>query len=269
MKLYSLKLKLKLVLFYPKTFFLFGLNGAYEEHMKKYFLGKYKILRLPSIDIMDLLKQNEQVLNTYSFLPGTSLITDLLLLKSLANNIPDCTYLEIGSWRGESIVNIAEVADECFSVTLSKQEMKKNGFDQSVIDNIGFFIADNRYVKIIEENSHTYDFTRLNKKFDLIFIDGDHSYKGVLNDTRKVFPLLKDDNSVIVWHDHGFTVEDVRYSVLSAIFDGLPVSEHKYVHHVSNTLCAVYTKSKYATRMITPNEKPNKIFSLNLKINRI
>jgi hypothetical protein len=269
MKLYSFINKLKLVFFSPRTFFLSGLNGAYEEQMRQYFIRKYKILRLPSIDLMDLLKQNEHVLNTYSFLPGTSLITDIILLKSLAEKISNCVYLEIGSWRGESLVNIAEDADECFAVTLSKQEMKKNGFPQSAIDNSGFFVKDNHNVKIIEENSHTFDFTRFNKKFDLIFIDGDHSYNGVLNDTQKVFPLLKDDRSIIVWHDHGFTVEDVRYSVLSAIFDGLPVSEHKYIFHVSNTLCAIYIKGNYNTRLITSHEKPNKVFSINLRINRI
>ena len=105
----------------------------------------------------------------------------------------------------------------------------------------------------------------MNKKFDLIFIDGDHTYKGVLADTINAFKLLKDQKSIIVWHDYGITPEDVNFSVLSAIFDGLPPQEHSNLYHVSNSLSAIFCREKFDARMITPIEVPDKIFTVGIK----
>jgi hypothetical protein len=105
----------------------------------------------------------------------------------------------------------------------------------------------------------------LDKKFDLIFVDGDHSYQGVLNDTKKVFSLLKDENSVIVWHDYGYNPEKPRHSVLLAILEGIPSQEHQHLYHVSNTMCAIYSKRNLKAENLIFPMKPDKIFDINLK----
>jgi hypothetical protein len=51
------------------------------------------------------------------------------------------------------------------------------------------------------EDAYNFDPKPLAKKFDFIFIDGDHSYEGVENDTLKAFKLLK-PGGVIMWHDY-------------------------------------------------------------------
>ena len=108
------------------------------------------------------------------------------------------------------------------------------------------------------------------KKFDLIFIDGDHSYEGVLNDTIKTFSLRRDNNSIIVWHDYGFSTEMVRYSVLNAILDGIPVKDHCNLYHVSNTLCPVYIGNKnFNTYYCKFPSTPDKIFSITLKSTKL
>ena len=66
-------------------------------------------LQLPSIEILELIKDSSE-LNHMTFLGGGSMPTDIILLKSLAQQIPQCSYFEIGTWRGENVVNIAEVA---------------------------------------------------------------------------------------------------------------------------------------------------------------
>lgn len=261
---------LKLLLTYPILILKLGLRQCSEIVYKKHIKTKYRIEQLPTIDILDIFPDFHENLTTYSYLEGTSLVTDIMLLKSLARSFKKCSYLEIGSWRGESIANVAEVADNCTSITLSATEMKALGFSDTFINVHGIYSKNIDNITTIEHNSQTFDFSRLKNKFDLIFIDGDHSYSGILNDTRKTFVLRRDSNSIIVWHDYGFTTESVRYSVLAAILDGIPKEKHKSLFNVSNTICAIYIENREFTSYYSKFPSyPNKKFSIELKTHRL
>jgi len=230
---------------------------------------KYGIAQLPMIDLLDLLPGFEEQTNYYSFLTDTSLITDILMLKALARKFRDCAYLEIGALRGESLACVADVAKECVAITLSEQEMRDMNFHPGYIRLHGVFSDDKPNVTTHRHNSLTFDFAKLDKKFDLIFVDGDHSYNGVLVDTKNVFKLLKDEHSMIVWHDYGFDVEQVRYEVMQAILDGTPEQYRKNLYHVSNTMCAIFTRDKYPVKVNERLSFPNKIFQVSVKANKL
>lgn len=259
------KLGLKILLQNPFAVIIAGMRSREQDYFKKKTIKEHKITRLPTIDILDLVPNLNENIQSYSFLQGTSLITDFVLLKAMAKKNPSCSYLEIGSWRGESIVNVADITTDCTSVTLSANEMKELNFGEDFIKVHGVFSNHLDTIQKVEINSHTFDFNTLNKKFDLIFVDGDHSYEGVLNDTKKVFPLRKNENSVIVWHDYGFGTEDVRYSTLQAILDGIPKENHKNLYHVSNTMCAIYLENNnLETNTIKSPSFPNKKFNITI-----
>src|SRR5436190_12963199 len=74
-----------------------------SEVIKKYNLPK----GLPVIDIADLLGPVDEKIAPVSFLEGTSSPMDMVLLKGLAKRFPSGAYFEIGTWRGESVANIA------------------------------------------------------------------------------------------------------------------------------------------------------------------
>ena len=102
------------------------------------------------------------------------------------------------------------------------------------------------------------------KEYDVIFVDGDHKYQSVLNDTKIAFKLLKDENSIIVWHDYASNPGAIRWDVLKGIYDGTPEIARPNLHCVSNTLCAIFTKQKIATidsTKITPTKK----FTVSIK----
>lgn len=262
--------KLKILLANPFSTVLKGIFAQSEEMYKKLLIKDNKIDKLPTIDLLELFPHFEDTLSTYSYLAGTSLATDLILLKKFAEGFPACNYLEIGTWRGESLKNVSEVAAHCTSVTLPPDEMIIKHKDKDFNEIHGFFSRNINNMTEILHNSHTYDFNQLKQKFDLIFIDGDHSYEGVLNDTRKTFNLRKDSSSIIVWHDYGFTTERIRYSTLKAIIDGIPTEYHKNLYHISNTMCAVYMENNslptYESRFPAT---PNKIFSVELKAKKL
>lgn len=240
-----------------------------ETRWKNYVIKRYGYEQgLRTIDLFDLFPNFEETVEPYGSLEGTA-PTDLALLKLLARKYDHCRYLEIGTWRGESVANVASVADECVSIDLSEDEMRERGFSSEFIKVHRFFSKNFKNITHIGHNSHSFDFSVLKKKFDLVFIDGDHSYKGVKIDSQNAFSLLQDSNSAIVWHDYGFTPERVRWSVLAGILDGCPKEKRDNLYHVSNTLCAIYIHGKFKTTFTTFPQMPNKSFTVKFSVSKV
>jgi hypothetical protein len=242
-----------------------GLQGYSNEYYRGEVKKKYDLERLPTIDVLEIFPNIQEELNYFSFQPGTSGILDHLVLKQFAQIFNDCQYLEIGSLRGESLANVAEVAKNCVGVSLGPNQMRQRGYSQDLINVLNFYSNGILNVKHIEADSTTFNFKTLNQKFDLIFVDGDHRYHGVLNDTQKVLPLRKDENSIVVWHDYSDSTEDVSYEVFNGILDGISADKHKNLYHISNTLCAVYIENnELPTFSLKSYKKPNKNFKVSL-----
>jgi len=223
---------------------------------------------LKTIDILHLLPGFNETVEPYCSLDGGSTPVDLALLKGLAKSKNDCMYFEIGTWRGESAANVAAVAKQCVTLNLPDEEMLRMGLDKNYVGMHRFFSKGLKNVTHIQADSQTFDYKSLDQKFDLIFIDGDHHYESVKNDTINAFKLLKDENSIIVWHDYGNNPSDIRWDVLRGILEGTPAEKHADLYRVSNTLCAIYTTQSIKGEFTEPFSEPAKYFSINLKISR-
>src|SRR5690606_37465382 len=86
---------------------------------KKYHLSQ----GLPQVLLDDLFPSFSEELHSFSFMGGGSLPTDIALLKSLCRQFNNAAYFEIGTWRGESVRNVAEIARECYTLNLSRQQI--------------------------------------------------------------------------------------------------------------------------------------------------
>lgn len=210
----------------------------------------------------DLVDYSVNEVSPMTFADGSSTVLDLLLLKSLAKGK---NYFEIGTWRGESASNVAEVCNTCHSLNLSEEEMKSMNLPQEYIDLHFLFSKDNPKIKQLRGNSFNFDFSPYHNKMDVVFVDGDHHYDGVKNDTSIAFKLLKDENSIIVWHDYGRSPNDIRWDVLRGIYEGTPSDKRKNLYRVQNTLCAIYYPSEIKSVEANPFKKINHVFSLNVK----
>lgn len=241
-----------------------------EDNFIKEVTKKYGYRNgLPVLDLLDLIPNFSETLDPISFLSDGSTPTDYGLLKSLARRYEHCRYLEIGTWRGESIANVATIAEECYSISLPKEELLKRGFTERMVNTLYFFSEKLNNVVHIGADSLEFDFESLNKKFDIIFIDGDHSREAITSDTKNAFKLLRDEDSIIVWHDYGYTPERIRWETLSAILDGCPPEYRNDIYHVSNTLCAIFIQGHHSSKTLVFPEVPDKIFTIKLSAKKV
>ncbi|MDF2438000.1 MAG: class SAM-dependent methyltransferase [Bacteroidota bacterium] len=220
---------------------------------------------LPAVDICDLLPGFNETVEPFCYLDGGSTPIDLALLKGLAKRYKDCKYFEIGTWRGESAANVASVSGHCTSLNLPDADMIAMGLSKKYVQLHRFFSNKLPNVTHIQADSLKFDYSSLRKKMDLVFIDGDHHYETVKSDTENAFELLKNDDSVIVWHDYGNTPNDVRWDVLRGILDGTPADKRKKLYRVSNTLCAIYINTPLNSFHQEQFETPSKSFTVNIQ----
>lgn len=252
------------ILISNRSAFQAAIDRDAEVHFRNQNKRVYGADRFPTIDWGSIIREAEVEISNYTYLGGNSLPTDMALIKEIARSKEDTVFLEIGSWRGETLSNVAKVARRCFSLTLGPKQMKELGISQAFMNSHGLFTADLKNIEVFHDYSQTFDFSRLPEKPNLIFVDGDHTYEGVKKDTENSFSVLRDEDSVIIWHDYGHNTEDVRHSVMAGIVDGTPAHLRKHLYHVSNTMCAVFTKKQYTTYQSGFPQMPNKIFDVKL-----
>jgi len=233
-------------------------------------ISKYGLTKgLKTVDINTLFPDFDETVEPFCAMDGGSTPIDLALLKALVRNKKDCMYFEIGTWRGESAANAASLAKLCVTLNLPDEEMIQMGMDKEYVGLHRFFSKKMNNIIHLQANSQTYDFSEHHKKYDVVFIDGDHHYLSVKSDTQNAFKLLKDDSSVIVWHDYGNTPNNIRWDVLNGILDGTPTEKHQHLCRVSNTLCAIYTTQLVKAEHRKLYSEPNKYFSISVKTKSI
>jgi predicted O-methyltransferase YrrM len=221
---------------------------------------------LPAVPLTHFLSPTTpHTVRPFAFREGGSLPTDLLLLRALAGQVPQCRYFEIGTWRGESAANVADVAASVHTLNLSAAEMRELGLSERYTELHGFFSRPLPNVQHLHGNSATFDLAALRQQFDVVFIDGDHRYEAVRTDTRRVFEHLVGPETVVVWHDASRQPGEPRWEVLAGILDGLPTTAAGQLVQVENTLCALYSPRPLPTRPPDPLRDPDQWFEVTLQ----
>lgn len=239
-----------------------------EDTWRAYVEKKYQLTNgLPVVTMDQVVDNNHISIGPMTFLDGGSLPTDMMLLAGLAEQIKDCRYFEIGTWRGESVSVVASRASSCHTLCLTDQQMREMGMHERTISSHRMFSEKLDNVTQWRDNSRNFDFSLPGHPFDLIFIDGDHHYDTVKSDTEQVFKHLVHERSVVVWHDYGFHPEQVRYEVLAAILDGAGEERRDRIYHVAHTKCAIFTGRKYSSNPAGFPVIPSESYELVMKRN--
>jgi len=236
-----------------------------DDEAKQTVVSKYNLsCGLPIASIQQLVVKENHRVTPYLFLEGGSLPTDLFLLAQLAQREEVNTYFEIGTWRGESVMNVAPFVQKAYTLNLTNEEMIRRGANPQYVAQSGMLLHNKSgQVEQLYGDSLSFDFTPWYQSCDLIFIDGDHHYSTVVSDSKNALKLRRSQNSVIVWHDYGYSPEEIRWEILQAILDAVPTQEHPFLYHIAHTKCAILTRLPLTAAHRPRPMKPDTIFEID------
>jgi predicted O-methyltransferase YrrM len=164
------------------------------------------------------------------------------LYQEIVNNSSNnSVFIEIGTWKGQSTVFMAEKIKESskhikfYAIdTFEGSDEHKN---ELVILNKTLYkeylkniepVKD--YIITIKGNSNKVHEQFKNESIDFIFIDGDHTLKGITSDLKNWYPKIK-SNGIIAGHDY-------LYPDIKSVVDIFFSFKAKYYHDN----CWIYKK---------------------------
>lgn len=177
---------------------------------------------------------------------------EISTMATLVYQLKPKTVFEIGTYNGFTTLHFAYNAPEDAKIyTLDlppdfevKDKANYSYDDLMVVELSKKNIANRIYKKdpmgrkVIElfGDSEKFDYSPFYGKVDLIFIDGNHSYRYVKSDTENAFKMLS-ENGVILWHDFDYIIHRDVFKFLNSLS-----KEHK-IYSIPHTRFAIYGKT--------------------------
>ena len=236
-----------------------------KKKIKK-FLNKSRIQEIDITDVHNIFHLKEisknlkgpkedVIIQSFSITPGNNIVgmtSDyeawiISSLSKISNKI-----FEFGTCSGKTTYLMALNSPKnakITTLTLGPQnlsDLKKNKLDNKIsFRNIinesiyeKFLFSGTEYenkINVIFENSINFNENNHINTFDLIFIDGGHTYSIVKNDSEKSFKMLN-ANGVILWHDFVPAKESAK-NIVKYINS---ISKEKKIFHIKNTSLCYY-----------------------------
>ena len=160
-------------------------------------------------------------------------LADVVMLLKIALCSEPKRLIEIGSYRGYTALFLAQhVSPDSRIVTIDRHPDHGEAYRKtSVAGKIERRVGTTDQAMFAQDEPASYD---------LIFIDADHSYESVRNDTELVLPLLS-PAGFIVWHDYAnwgyFSGENGVPDYLGELGATLPIG------HVMGSTLAIHSPS--------------------------
>jgi hypothetical protein len=112
--------------------------------------------------------------------------------------------MALNSNENSKITSITLSPNEAVSITKEDDDNNtslRNIKNESIYNNFLFSNTEvEKKIDVIFQNSLELNEKKFEKKMDLIFIDGGHTYSVVKSDTEKAFKMLN-SRGIILWHD--------------------------------------------------------------------
>ena len=133
---------------------------------------------------------------------GTNLF-ERIILCALVKRVQPAVLLEIGVFKGATTWHLLQNAPrnaKVYAIDLPEGVLPEGITDRGLAANKERpFLPASDHVRLMLVDTKKWNGV-LPEKLQFAFIDGDHSYAGVKNDTEKVFANL-DEEACVCWHD--------------------------------------------------------------------
>ncbi|MHC5063700.1 MAG: class I SAM-dependent methyltransferase [Planctomycetota bacterium] len=176
------------------------------------------VSELPMASLHEIAKPDHSVsLANFEGRDGNVSLYELLVISSLVRSRAPKTLLEIGTFDGNTSLQMAVNSPEDAKVytldlppDVAAASAELDPMDRAYIEDEGKqqrrrYEDSSQAHKVVQliGDSASFDFKAqfAERKVDLAFIDGSHSYEYVQNDTEKVLELLAPEG-VVLWHDY-------------------------------------------------------------------
>jgi len=141
------------------------------------------------------------------------------LNKIILNCKSTFTFLEIGAYKGLWALKLAHICKNLNKnfkyTTITWLDQDPNNHEILKVKN--FYKKNNLTFNLINSNSQDIStIKKLNKSYDVVFIDADHRYEGVLKDIELYSPLAK---KLLIFHDIRPIISTSNCGVYKAIKD--------------------------------------------------
>ena len=148
------------------------------------------------------------IANPGPYYRGLCLERDRSVLIALSRHLQPKIILEIGvqwGWLAKVLLHESSWIEHYIGVDILPDTAPELGIQKIELprEDVGVEAkGDKRFeLKVFPKGSHELTADNMDPA-DFIFIDGDHSYYGVLQDSRLALDLIR-PGGVIVWHDYG------------------------------------------------------------------
>ena len=218
---------------------------------------------IPAVTLAQLFPREPSGPNPFvCLLPGTQgggsiNVFESFLLSSLVKMVAPRAILEIGTFRGGTTWHLFHNAPPetiVYTFDLPEGATPKDITDRELaMTTTREFLPESPRVRLRLVDTRTWNGT-LESKVQLAFIDGNHSYDGVRNDTEKAMGLL-DEDGCLCWHDclgrdYGYGVH--RYLVQLRA-GGLRIFRVQGVHEISSLAIWMTPACEKRLGIVTPD----------------
>jgi len=258
----------KLILFVSLLANLFLVINFNKKKIKQIFYKKkIKTISIEKIHSIFTLR----IINSYTKFPSENYVSQMVLIHDNEYNVKGLVsdyetwilsimskisynIFEFGTCSGKTtyimalnsppeakIKTITLNQEQASKMTINKGESKSalnNALNESSYNEFMFSNTDfENKIEFSFENSMELDTKNLKNKYDLIFIDGGHTYSVIKNDSNKSIEMIK-KGGYIFWHDY---ISDK--SSTKDVFRYLNIlSEKIKIFHIKDTNMCFYKK---------------------------
>jgi len=229
--------------------FLFEKNRLFINQICTHFgyVKKTPTPIVPTIDLAEVVSENVPIqIREPVDIDGNISLAEITVLSKLVKRYNPKRLFEIGTFDGRTTLNLAANASDdakVYTLDLPKDKLFKTDLplevgEEKYIDKEASgarFLESDCQQKITQlyGDSATYDFSSFYNTVDFIFIDGSHSYRYVLHDSRLALKLLRDGQGVILWHDYGKQWWQGLTTALNEMYAA--GKEFKNIQHIEGT----------------------------------